>query len=250
MFYIRIFGDAHPKFRLLCIAIIGVCISTGLAACIGSLFYCSQISLFWHLWDGEHTGNCRTAHVQIFTVAGVNILLDLIILTLPIPKLKNLNVSVARKIGLAATFLVGLITTSASIVRLRYLITWGDSTNPTWDYNDTAMASTYECHLAIICACMPSMANLWQRLRRGRKVSEIQTSKSHPSRHHTSASKEELYPGVAHVPGRSRKSSMRVAISLEDFLAAEDDTNAAELELKQRGVDHANEEIARIQALV
>lgn len=43
---------------------------------------------------------------------------------------------------------------------------------------------------------------------------------------------------------------MRVAISLEDFLAAEDDTNAAELELKQRGVDHANEEIARIQALV
>lgn len=107
LFYMRIFGAAHPKFRNLCIAIIGLCISSGLAAGVGSLFYCSRIALFWDGWDGAHAGTCKTAHAQIYTMAGVNIFLDLVILALPISKLKNLNVSMARKIGLGATFLVG-----------------------------------------------------------------------------------------------------------------------------------------------
>lgn len=251
MFYMRIFGDAHPRFRMLCMVIIGACLSTGVAAWIGSLFFCSSIPLFWHLWDGEHAGNCRTAHAQIYATAGINIFLDLVILALPIPKLHDLNVSMARKVGLGATFLVGLVTTCASIVRLRYLITWGDTMNPTWDYNDTAIASTYECHLSIICACMPSMAGLWKRFCRRRKVSELHSQRTRSTHHQASTSKEILFQKPEPVHGRPRtKSSVRVTVSLAEFLAIEEGSNATELELTQRGIDHANEEIARIKALV
>lgn len=248
LFYIRIFGEAHRRFKAVCIAIIGLCISSGLAACIGSLFYCSRISLFWQNWDEEHTGTCRTAHPQIYTMAGINIVLDLVILILPIPKLRDLHVSTARKVGLGATFLVGLVATCASITRLRYIIVWGNTINPTWDYNHVAIVSSYECHLSVICACMPSMAGLWKRFCTRKKVSELQKSRS--THHQASTSKEALYPGAELVPQRQRtKSSVRVTTSLAEFMAIEDDSNTADLELTQRGIDHANEEIARIKAL-
>lgn len=180
-------------------------------------------------------------------MAGVNIFLDLVILVLPISKLKNLNISMARKIGLGATFLVGLVVTCVSIVRLRTIIVWGNTENPTWDYNRVAISSCWECHLAIICACMPSMTGLWKRFWTRKKVSKLH--KSRPAPLQPSTSNEALYPGAELAPRRQRGSSVRVVTSLAEFLAVEDGRDNSDLELTQRGIDHANEEIARIKAL-
>lgn len=246
LFYIRIFGDAHRMFRILCIAIIALCISSGLAACIGALFYCSRIAHFWQGWDMERRGTCSTAHVQIYTMAGINIFLDLVILALPISKLKDLKMSAAKKVGLAATFLVGLVTTSASIVRLRYIVVWSNTANATWDYNMVAIVSSYECHLSIICACMPSMAGLLKRLCRRNGLSRLKSRRS--GTHLSSISKEALYKGAESHRHRAR-SSIKVATTLAEFLATESGQDSTELELTQRGIDHANAEIARLKAL-
>src|SRR5690348_4722249 len=50
--------------------------------------------------------------------------------------------------------------TVVSMLRLRSLITFAASTNPTWDQWDVAHWSTVEINVGIICACMPTFRTL------------------------------------------------------------------------------------------
>lgn len=54
--------------------------------------------------------------------------------------------------------------TVISIVRLQSLISFGNSTNPTWDQADAANWSTIEINVGIICACMPTLRLILVRL--------------------------------------------------------------------------------------
>lgn len=92
------------------------------------------------------------------------------------------------------------------------------------------------------------MAGLWKRFCRRKRVSELKKSRSIP--HLASTSEEALYEGAEIVPQRKRaKSTVRVTTSLADFLANEDGLDNTDLELTQRGIDHANAEIERFKAL-
>lgn len=120
-------------------------------------------------WDGEHTGTCIDQTALIFASAGINVAFDLIIFLLPLPIVIPLPVSTVRKVGACAVFSIGLFVTVCSVIRLQYLASWGNSTNPTWDNTPLAIWSTVEANWAIICACMPSMARPiklgWRKLR-------------------------------------------------------------------------------------
>jgi len=54
--------------------------------------------------------------------------------------------------------------TIVSIIRLRSLIHFAASTNPTWDYLSVSMWSTIEINVGIVCACMPSLRILLVRV--------------------------------------------------------------------------------------
>lgn len=71
-----------------------------------------------------------------------------------------------KKIGIICTFLVGLFVTICSAIRLRALIGWNKSTNPTMDYANLAAWSLVELDVGVICACMPGMAGLFRRLKK------------------------------------------------------------------------------------
>jgi putative effector of murein hydrolase len=66
-----------------------------------------------------------------FARGGVEIFLDLAILTLPLPMLAKLNMSPKKKLQIMSMFCVGFIITIVSCLRLWSFVQFGNTTNPT-----------------------------------------------------------------------------------------------------------------------
>ena len=131
-----------------------------------------------HKWDALQTGSCIDTVAQIATLAAVNMILDIIIILLPVPRLLKLNISLGKKIGVVAIFTVGLFVTITSAVRLQYVVHWGESQNPTWQYNPLALWSIIECNFTVICACMPPLAGPIKRVFKGTIAKRLFSSDS------------------------------------------------------------------------
>lgn len=69
-------------------------------------------------WQSQVPGHCLPFAPVNYTLAGMTILFDVLIFTLPIPLLSRLHMSKQRKYGLIGVFLLGLFTTACSIVRV------------------------------------------------------------------------------------------------------------------------------------
>lgn len=151
-------------FRRTCWAFIWILITTMFAFVISLIFQCGPVSYAWNDWDGLHKGTCINRAGQIYALGAINIAYDVFVFVLPLHNFLKLNISWRRKMGVCMIFMVGLLVTVCSIVRLQYLVKVGLSSNPTWDYNSTAIWSSVECNFSVICTCMPAMAGLMQRL--------------------------------------------------------------------------------------
>lgn len=92
-----------------------------------------------------------------WTNAAISIVLDVWMLALPLYEVFHLQLSFRNKISVAMMFCVGTFVTVVSILRLKSLVHFGVSTNPTWDQSDVIKWSNIEINVAIICACMPAL---------------------------------------------------------------------------------------------
>lgn len=128
-----------------------------LLTCRGALLTRHEITCRLQ-WDGEHEGHCINQRGLVFASAAINIFFDLIVFLMPLPLVIPLRVSKYRKFGACVVFLIGLFVTICSIIRLQYLVYWGNTQNPTWDNTELALWSSVEANWATVCACMPSMA--------------------------------------------------------------------------------------------
>lgn len=72
--------------------------------------------------------------------------------------------------------------TIISILRLRELVTFSSSTNPSWDQLDLAYWSTVELNVGIICTCLPSIRLILLRLFPRIIGSSISRNKSYEDR--------------------------------------------------------------------
>jgi hypothetical protein len=61
-------------------------------------------------------------------------------------------------------FLVGIVVTVCSIVRLRYLSVFGETIDFTYDYSFLGIWSIVEVYTAIICICMPAATGFFRRV--------------------------------------------------------------------------------------
>jgi hypothetical protein len=147
------------RFQYASGAVIIALILYGVGVIIYIGFECRPISYFWDQWDGEHEGYCVNQQLAVYIISGLNILFDLIVFFLPIPKLLKLQIrSKRRKAGVVLTFLVGLFVTTCSMIRLHTLTNLGNITNATYHYNSIALWSALEGDVGVICACMPALA--------------------------------------------------------------------------------------------
>ncbi|KAK5239971.1 hypothetical protein LTR40_014133, partial [Exophiala xenobiotica] len=109
----------------------GISVGFGIANTFAMIFQCTPIPFFWQGWAGETTGTCININLFSWIRAAVEIGLDIAVLSLPIPMLLKLDMSWRKKIQVIMMFSVGFVITIISILRLRSLIQFAKTTNPT-----------------------------------------------------------------------------------------------------------------------
>ena len=160
LLFLRIFpSTVSTWFRWACFAWIGISVAYWVSMTLAIVFACQPMHYHWHRWNpSKYEGSCVNTNTAMFSGAAINIAMDIGILALPLPKLWKLELGKWKKIGVFATFSVGSFSIICSIIRLKYLVNWDKTRNPTYDYNIVALWSSIEGTSAIICACMPQSA--------------------------------------------------------------------------------------------
>lgn len=138
-----------------CVALFtGIWISTTLVA----VFACRPIQAFY---DFSIQGTCIDSVKFYWASATLNVITDLIVLTLPMPLVWKLRIPTKRKIGISLIFIAGGITFIASIIRIVYYLRY-DPADPSYSYIGDAYATVAEVTLAIVCACAPTWRPLYR----------------------------------------------------------------------------------------
>jgi len=165
-FYLRIMIE--PRVRRVVWILMGIVICFGIANVVSMIFQCTPIHFFWDGWKGETKGFCGV-DVRLFGFArgGIEIFLDLAILTLPLPMLAKLNMSPKKKLQIMSMFCVGFIITIVSCLRLWSFVQFGLSTNPTYDNVSGLYWCATESNLFTVVACMPAIHAIFHKALRG-----------------------------------------------------------------------------------
>ncbi|MCJ1380706.1 hypothetical protein MMC17_003814 [Xylographa soralifera] len=134
-------------------------IGCGLAAA----FQCTPVSFYWNQVAGDTSGFCINEYSFLAGNAALNITSDIMILLLPMPIVWRLHIKKSQKLAISAIFFLGGFVCFASIIRYTYLnevipvdVTYTDYPAGIW--------SVVEVSIGLVCACLPVMRPLLQRL--------------------------------------------------------------------------------------
>ncbi|KAF2871394.1 hypothetical protein BDV95DRAFT_39967 [Massariosphaeria phaeospora] len=153
LFYLRIFPDR--SLRHLVHYAIWACVVYGITFIPTIIWQCIPVHYVWHYWDGIHKGTCSSATVHLWVSSCVNILLNIVVICIPLRELSKLSLSWMKRAGIMVLFSGGGFIVIVSIVRIRYLILFEKTNNPTWDYTPIGYWTTIEVHVGVILACLP-----------------------------------------------------------------------------------------------
>ncbi|KAI1849609.1 hypothetical protein JX265_007948 [Neoarthrinium moseri] len=162
LFILRVFPD--KAFRKIVFVVCGLCVGYGISFIVATAFQCNPIPYSWLQVDSTVEGTCNNIHLQGWMSAICNIVIDIIIIILPLKNLYALQIKLKKKIMIMFMFSLGIFVTIVSVIRLRSLIVFANTQNPTWDYSEAAWWSTVELHVGIVCACLPSLRSLFINL--------------------------------------------------------------------------------------
>ncbi|KAI1839353.1 hypothetical protein JX266_014436, partial [Neoarthrinium moseri] len=99
-----------------------------------SIFQCTPIPGAWLSWTGDYEAACRNLNAQGWASAAVNIILDVATVTLPLPELWHLSLSMSKKLQVMLMFSLGFLVTIVSVLRLHTLVAFGATTNMTHEF--------------------------------------------------------------------------------------------------------------------
>lgn len=109
-FYIRIMTTVKEKTSLIVKGLMVFVVLFGTANTLCMIFQVTPISFFWDGWTGD-VHKVRDINMNLFSFirGGIEIALDLVILTIPLPILAGLQMSVKRKFEVMSMFSVGFV---------------------------------------------------------------------------------------------------------------------------------------------
>ncbi|KAL1642596.1 hypothetical protein SLS58_005365 [Diplodia intermedia] len=160
MQYLRIFAT-HKAMRIAILTTLTFIILYTLEAVVLSIFTCTPV---YHFWNRTPDGTCVNTKGLWFSHAAINIFSDAVIIILPMPVFKGLNLPTKQKIALMAIFALGAFGAVTSILRLQSLYAVAGSADQSYDNVDAAVWSNVEINVAIICASLPTFKALVKRL--------------------------------------------------------------------------------------
>lgn len=172
------------------------------------IFQCRPISAIWESWKGDYPVpyHCFYVNTLVYAAAGFSIAQDIVILALPLPLLLKLNANWRRKVGILVMFSLGIFVLATSCIRLRFMVQFARSTNPSWDYEETLIWSAAEVAMSIMVASLPAIRTLvvrvWPRmLSTGARKSSMRPSE-------TSSEPKRPSIGIGRRPARSPQSRL------------------------------------------
>ncbi|KAK4162845.1 hypothetical protein QBC43DRAFT_320571 [Cladorrhinum sp. PSN259] len=118
---------------------------------------CVPFDAFWD-FEKRKTAYCHPSSVY-WTHAGLNIVTDFLIFTLPLTVISKIRTSRPEKICLVVVFLLAFSVCIISLVRavLLAVAIKADRGDVLWYAASTANWNTSEINIAIICACLTTM---------------------------------------------------------------------------------------------
>ncbi|KAL4864239.1 hypothetical protein BDV12DRAFT_176447 [Aspergillus spectabilis] len=167
--YRRIFSV--PKFRCTNNFIIALCLVWCLVGVICDLLYCIPIR---QQWDPTAGGQCFDFSLYFLIMTLADLLIDIIILSLPMSPIIRLHLSWRKRVGLAGIFLLGAFVLVTGAVRIFYVY------NPSSRHvahSEAALWSVINLGVAIICSCLPTYPSLLVCFRR--QGSSMHSQQSH-----------------------------------------------------------------------
>ncbi|EXF84884.1 integral membrane protein [Colletotrichum fioriniae PJ7] len=76
----------------------------------------------------------------------------------------KLQLGKKKRTALVCMFAIGSFACVASMIRLKYLVSFANSFDSTWDNVDVVLWSSVELNLAIICGSLPALRPLFKKL--------------------------------------------------------------------------------------
>ncbi|KAF4980833.1 hypothetical protein FZEAL_3249 [Fusarium zealandicum] len=122
---------------------------------------CSPVSHFWNQYLGS-TGTCIDVKLFFLVLGIMNMMNDIIILTVPIPRIWTLHMTNKTKISIIGIMLLGSFVCVASIARIYYLWGFFQNLDSIWWMGPSFAWSSLEPSVAVISACLPTLAPLFR----------------------------------------------------------------------------------------
>ncbi|KAK2812125.1 hypothetical protein FQN49_008396, partial [Arthroderma sp. PD_2] len=134
----------------------GIMIFTILSHVAGTLVLFFQCTPVHKSWRPKTPGSCLPNDAVFYPLAGVSIFCDLIVFLTPIPLWMKVRITLPRKLGLMAVFLLGLFTTACSIMRVVQIEIIARDGNSTM----LILWGTIELNVGIAITCFPTLIPL------------------------------------------------------------------------------------------
>ncbi|KPM40585.1 hypothetical protein AK830_g5929 [Neonectria ditissima] len=158
-FYLRTFSST--RFRLVAYSTMILVAIPTIALVFVLIFQCSPISFVWNGWKADSDSQqCLDIRLLSYIKQGFDIGQNVLLLTIPLPFLCQLNMSLRAKLGAVIMFVLGILAVAMSSLRLQCIIAEGATKNEPWDYTDRLIWIGIEISALIIIACLPSVWKL------------------------------------------------------------------------------------------
>ncbi|KAI1776203.1 hypothetical protein F4818DRAFT_374246 [Hypoxylon cercidicola] len=153
--YLRIWSS--KKFKLLCRLLLLLIAVFGLTLFLGGVLACVPVRLSWQPPGARDARRCIDLPRFMFATSTLNTAVDLLVLAVPVPLVRRLQIARKQRIALLAVFTVGAVVCVASVMRLVSIYRLQASTDPSAGGVSLGLWSGVELALAVICACLPTL---------------------------------------------------------------------------------------------
>lgn len=159
-FYSRVFTN-NKRFRRVTTGVMVFLLTHGLMFFFLVTFQCLPIVA---IWNRRIEGRCLDYAALGYGGAAVSIFEDLILFIIPIPELMKLQLCRKKKLALVFMFSVASFACIASMIRLKYMVSYANTYDATWDNVDIVLWSSIELNAAIICGSLPALRPLFKKI--------------------------------------------------------------------------------------
>ncbi|KAK1981120.1 hypothetical protein LZ30DRAFT_658100 [Colletotrichum cereale] len=156
--YLRIFVARWSR-----IAVIGIIVSLVVQHFLFFFMVLFQCTPIQSIWDRSIPGSCLNITAIGYAGAALTITYDFILIVLPLPQLLKLNISMRKKLVPIFLLTLGSVACVASMIRLKFLVSFANTFDATWDNVEIVIWSTLEINLAMICGSLPALRPLFSK---------------------------------------------------------------------------------------